>query len=381
MTVHISYRFLCTIFFLSAFSPSSGFAYSDHIGEYSVSGRVLDAQTGQSLAGAHVFLEASTIGTVTDEAGAFTLTNLPPGQQHIGVSMIGYTTHSIHVRIESAGGAADHLAIELQPNVYEMEAVTVTAKRNRRWKKQFGAFKRGVIGETHNAGFTTILNPEVLEFKQRHGILYARAAEPLVIDNKALGYRIYYALIHCVMQDKRYQFKGVARFEEMEPRNKRERRLWENNRKASYKGSFKHLLQTLAFVESVDEIEAQGFQISLADASSNSSSRRKKGKKLSETSLASLVHNTERGYERQLQFDGQMVVSYPGEVEHFRGNTYYSDSGRHMEPQVTSLHFRKDSVRFHTEGFLIDAYNITIQGYMGRERLADMLPLDYVYVD
>ena len=139
--------------------------------------------------------------------------------------MIGYAPF---VQVVHAGtGVQPAMRIGLQPSVYEMDNITVTSRRNRRWKKQLASFTKGVIGETTNAAMTSILNPEVLDFTQRNDILLARASEPLVIENNALGYRIYYSLIHCIVQDQRYQFKGVARFEEMEPRNRREMRKME----------------------------------------------------------------------------------------------------------------------------------------------------------
>ncbi len=41
-------------------------------------GRVVDAETGEPLAGAHVFLAGSTRGTTTDRDGRYRLAHCPP---------------------------------------------------------------------------------------------------------------------------------------------------------------------------------------------------------------------------------------------------------------------------------------------------------------
>ncbi len=57
-------------------------------------GRVVDAETGDPLAGAHVFLASSTLGTTTDRDGRYRLAHLPPGLHEIAASMLGYEHQS-----------------------------------------------------------------------------------------------------------------------------------------------------------------------------------------------------------------------------------------------------------------------------------------------
>ncbi|MDR2764605.1 MAG: mucoidy inhibitor MuiA family protein, partial [Tannerella sp.] len=62
-----------------------------------VSGRVLDATTGEPLPGATVMINGSTIGTVTDVSGHYAL-SLPAGGGDLQVSWIGYRTKITPVR-------------------------------------------------------------------------------------------------------------------------------------------------------------------------------------------------------------------------------------------------------------------------------------------
>ena len=358
--------------FLLSFSP---FCLADELLSVSTElvGRVYDVETGEPLSGAHVFLHASTLGTVTDSTGEFRLKGIPPGRQQIGASMMGYFPYSTIVEVSR--NHTGSLNIGMSPAVHELDGVTVTSRRNRRWRKQLKTFTREVIGETPNASFAKILNPEVLDFDQRDGILSASAPEPLIIENKALGYRVHYSLIHCMVRNGHSQFKGVARFEEMKSRNKRKAQEWKRNRQLAYQGSLKHLLRILASAESMQEIEAHGFKLAVVPEVSSSKKEVQRALKNAETTPESLVQPIETEYERQLQVDGHLLVTYPGELDPNQIDAMYGIS--QPQPQITWLHVKSDSIVFHEEGFLLDAYSMTIEGHMGRERIADMLPLDY----
>ena len=56
----------------------------------SVTGTVIDEDTDEPLVGANVVLENTTVGTITDIDGNFTLGNLPEGEQVLVVSYVGY---------------------------------------------------------------------------------------------------------------------------------------------------------------------------------------------------------------------------------------------------------------------------------------------------
>ena len=320
-----------------------------------------------------MFVPGSAIGTVTDRAGRFALPATFRGPATLGVSMIGYGPLAVRISVKST----EPVHIALQPRVYTLGEVTVTARRNRRWKKQLARFTKEVIGETENARHTRLLNPDVLWFKQRHGFLLAEASEPLVIENRALGYRIYYSLMHCVIEAERSQFKGIIRYEALTPRNAREQRFWEQQRDAAYRGSFKHLLHTLARARSLNDVEAEGFRLALVSEPPRRASALESAFRRQNLTLADLVAPAGRSYEHILQVDAYLLVSYPASMDPVPAGLNsgaYHDAGR----RISSLFVRTDgTVVFHEDGYLYEPYHISIQGDMGRERLADMLPLEY----
>ena len=368
-----SLAFLCFIALLACFSAGS--ASGADPTTYTLKGTVCDNESGEVLAGAHVFLLESTVGTITDDEGQFSLSGLQAGAYKIGISMIGFQAHSFQVDVASESEKVFH--ITLTPQVYELAQVTVTAKQNRRWRKQLGAFKLQVIGDSDNARQTHIVNPEVLDFNQQKDMLLAEAHAPLIIENRALGYRIYYTLVHCALQKDLPQYKGIARFEELEPENNKQRRRWKNNRKTAYKGSFKHLLRTLASKRDMKEIEEEGFHLALAPRFPKTVIAYDKAIQQSRESVHDLVQKSAYENENYLRIENYLLITFTDELEsnrYVRNQLLYA---RDPDVQRSSIELREGSTIFHDKGFLYDAYSVVLHGYMGWERMADMLPIDY----
>lgn len=346
---------------------------------YTLTGTVIDADTGTTLAGAHVFVLESTLGTITDEQGNFSLSGLAAGEIKIGVSMVGFSPYTFAVN--PAKITEQTFKISLTPQVYELDQVLVTAKKNRRWRKQLKVFTHHVIGDTENATKTKIVNPEVLNFVQRKGVIIAEAQEPLIIENNALGYRIHYTLVHCAIQNKRPQYKGIARFEEMEPRNAKEKKRWLKNRDRAYKGSFKHLLRTMASVGTMEEFKKEGFHVAQVNEFPDNIQSYERAIWKNRDPIHALVKKKDAKNENLLHVKNYLLITYSGELE---SNRYVRNHMMHFrEPDVqrSSIELRTDSTVFHDLGYLYDAYSVVLHGYMGWERMAEMLPLDYAPVD
>ena len=96
----------------------------------SVSGVVVDSETGETLIGANVLISGTSIGAQSDLDGQFEIPGLPPGEYDVEVSYIGYlTTRVASVRIESGAGA--RLGIELAPAAIGLDEVVVEAEAAR----------------------------------------------------------------------------------------------------------------------------------------------------------------------------------------------------------------------------------------------------------
>ncbi len=67
--------------------------------KFTLSGYIKDGKNGESLIGATVYKQGSSVGAAANEYGFFSLT-LPKGQHIIGVSLIGYKTFTFSINLE-----------------------------------------------------------------------------------------------------------------------------------------------------------------------------------------------------------------------------------------------------------------------------------------
>ncbi len=119
------YVFLFTIllwFDGAAMDRSENMAYGK------ISGKVFDKTTGETIIGANVILEGTTIGVATGTDGEFVLQNLPVGPASIQVSFISYEPVIIE-KVQVEGGKTTYLDVVLQETKLSLEGVQVTARR------------------------------------------------------------------------------------------------------------------------------------------------------------------------------------------------------------------------------------------------------------
>ena len=63
-----------------------------------VTGKVLSEEDGEVIIGATVVVKGTSIGTVTDENGIFTLTNVPASAKELEISFVGMETEVIKIK-------------------------------------------------------------------------------------------------------------------------------------------------------------------------------------------------------------------------------------------------------------------------------------------
>ncbi|MEM6782668.1 MAG: TonB-dependent receptor [Bacteroidota bacterium] len=87
-------------------------------------GSVVDAETGETLPGAHVFLEDLGLGAITTATGDFAVPNLPTGEYRVRVSYVGYRTVALALSVFPESPALP-IAIRLRPQPFETTSVVV----------------------------------------------------------------------------------------------------------------------------------------------------------------------------------------------------------------------------------------------------------------
>ena len=92
----------------------------------SIKGTVVDSLSGNTLIGANVILEGTSLGMATDNEGRYNIPNVNPGQYIIKVSYIGYEPSSKEIDI--SGDGENEINFNLKFSTVEGKTVVVTAQ-------------------------------------------------------------------------------------------------------------------------------------------------------------------------------------------------------------------------------------------------------------
>ncbi len=218
------------------------FFFSNGFTQQLVEGAVFDYQRKQ-VAGASVYLNNTTIGTITKDDGSFSLI-VPQGNFELIISHIGYKTRKENLNIVNY---TEPLRFVLVPETNILDEVVLKPTiYNQEWRNNLAVFKNTFLGRTRLAKTCELLNPKVLHFEtdKKTGSLSAVTREPLKIKHKGLGYIIEYDLVDYLLQNRKLTYLGYSKYQEL-PGGKRKQRRWQKNRRIAYLGSRMHLVRSL----------------------------------------------------------------------------------------------------------------------------------------
>jgi TonB-dependent SusC/RagA subfamily outer membrane receptor len=101
-----------------------------------VKGTITDAQTGEALVGANVFLERTAFGAATDAKGVYTIQNVLQGNYTLVVSYIGYEPFRQAISVKS--DRTTTLDIKLNASAVTLSGIVVTAIGTRVEREKLG---------------------------------------------------------------------------------------------------------------------------------------------------------------------------------------------------------------------------------------------------
>jgi hypothetical protein len=382
---------------------------------WSISGTIKDNK-GETLPGAGVYLSGYKTATVTDNSGNFVLTNLKPGNYDVLVQMMGYLPYTKNVIISDKNV---NVSIILQENTISLNEVVIQADPNR--DKYINLFKEFFIGRTPNSAKCKLLNPQVLYVKYDgdKNILNVSSNEFLIIENKALGYRLKYLLQHFEYNyDKKIiYYAGLPNFEELKG-SKSKKRTWLANRETAYYGSTQHFFKSLYQGRTKEDgfiinklikiknpnrpedslinkninrfLRAQHGVIRLGSAVNDSLNLWYKIKAMP-SSINTLNRNEVltdtlvRQYYRDLKtmnFNDDLYVMYTKERETVN---YTNLSGQSISRpldvpnyEISVIHLLEAPVNFYASGGILESKSMLFEGFWAYEKIGDMVPMDYI---
>ncbi len=341
-----------------------------------VSGQVRDSSTGLPLQFANVFVNNTTINTVTDAQGKYSLSGISPGTYELVVSYVGYITLNRKIELQSAHNPI--IDFRLEPKEDDLEEIDVTSRMDKKWGRQLKRFEKVFIGNPLDsiAEAAKILNPWVLDFgegKTSDGprYFYATAQEPIQIENTALGYRIMYDLLDFKQTRNGFYYLGLSRFVEMEPSSKDIAELWHENRQRVFFGSTRHLLKTMIERDTTSK-EYQVYELNMFPinhARTNYFSQ-ELGNSLELVPIDSIAKQSSSSGRNLLVSDAML------EAHHIKGtalNSYYRD----VYNPISWLIFKNDSLVVDPNGVPLDPAQLILSGHMAEDRMGRFLPLDF----
>jgi hypothetical protein len=329
-----------------------------------LSGVVFDSNNQQPVFNANVYLEGTTCYTATDTEGKFELRpdNVIPAQ--LVISHIAYQTLLISDPFRFLPDTL--MAEEKSFLIGEVIVRGDTGKYSRQQKLK--AFRRQFLGNSPASKRCTILNEDKIHitFDPKEHILSASSSEPVLIENSYSGYLLHLELKRFEIKYKyeslslahitRVYYEVSVFFEDMAPADKRIQR----RRESIFNGSSVHFLRTLA-----------------AEKTSGRSKY--------------VLHNENTSAERNaLNLKDCFTVTYSLPYRKVRINeaarnitedTYF---GKAYISRLQIVYDKNISYAFFfTKEFLIDKYgnlagfeDIIFTGYMGNQRIADLLPVN-----
>ena len=360
-------------------------AHAQQIPLATLTGTVTDDSTGVPLAGAHVFVASSMQGTTTDDQGRYRIEGVPIGALRLYATTLGYEPEAKDVVLREGGLQLFHF--KLKRTALELPEVTVEAKDDPAWRRRLERFITLFIGETPNAAETEILNPYVLDFEQTAGVFKARAAEPLVIENRALGYRVQYFLKDFMAWSGSTRWDGEPLFEEMVPEDAAQAAMWEANRRRAFMGSFRHFALALLG----GQVKEQGFLTystpafdvrSAAGAAGEATPMQAAGfdvKQRFPIEPDEIFEPSENPNEVVLDFHGAVEIIYQGELEDPAYLEWRGSGRRGSKPkyQKSWIQLQEGPAVLDYKGDLAGPYSVIFFGYYAFERIADTVPREF----
>lgn len=308
---------------------------------------------------ASVYLTRTTVGSFTNAKGAFSLTVPSDGTYELNCSCIGYKTHS---QIIQADGSHIKINMQLQKYTVLIKEIMVKGKDPNR-PQNYTQFLKCFIGNTENAASCTIENQTdlILYRDTINNNLIAFSMKPLIITNSSFGYKIIYDLEHFQynLNTRHLRFSGKCYFQDISNQK------WENsrtkrNRSNAYYGSRMHFLRAL-FNNSLNQ-ESFAIYNTRLDSTGN-------WLKIPNTLHETDLRRTLSPESMTLYHANPIAISY---------KNYELDSKGYSLKEYSSLILFADSLLVYKNGYYTDSYNLSWGGNMAVDRIAEMLPYDFI---
>lgn len=311
---------------------------------------VYDNQSGQAIRDVHLIVTNSSVSTVTDDIGAYVLSERDILGQDVIFSHINYELLTFTVDL----GTRLPDTIFLEPSSLKLEEVVVSAGRTndkaKRMKKlKYDMFMSDDVRINRFFKRCKIQNDEVIFFEEKDKGLIASSNGLVELHNAYLGYDLYFILEKYWKKGDNAQLNGKATFRETKA-SATEVAKYLARRETLYEMSMPKFLGHLLS----GSIEQSSFRVFVQDPINP-----EKGhfELLEAESYRDFVLSTD--VEDVYAFICPSVVEV---VNGGRSSTIYSESG---------------VILFNSSGVLLNSSELKIEGYWARLSVTELLPNNF----
>nr|WP_287936531.1 carboxypeptidase-like regulatory domain-containing protein [Algoriphagus sp.] len=337
-------------------------------------GTVREKGSGLPLPFANVFISNTTLGKATDKDGKFRISGDLPQEIEVVASFVGYITEV--KKISTHGKAEIQVEFDLAINESNLTEVQLKARRDKNWEREFRRFEEVFLALPDDPfkPKIEITNPWVVDFEKvkvqgAPNYVKATAQEPLKIINQALGYEVDYYLQEFRVSRGGSRFYGQVFYESMEDDSLNGE--WSALRDENYYQPIRFLNQVIllnsrdtahfrlyhALPERMDRIRTndltQEIGVSINRIAADSILRRPMG-------------------------DGTFRIFLPGRMEvHHVDKLWRNDYYTNVYHAISWIVAPEGFYDVDRNGLLINPTQLILSGYLGRQRMARILPLDF----
>lgn len=335
--------------------------------QVTISGKVVDSASNEPLAGASVFAQNTTLGTVTDKEGNFSL-QLKSGGYELIISFTGYQSQEF--RITDNRNQDVRIGLIKEDRTLSEVVIQSSNEVMDGWEKYGDFFISHFIGATPFAEKCIIQNKDSLRFfyYRRSDKLKVLATEPLIITNDALGYDLRYQLDSFVYYYKTdlSSYRGTCLFTE-KLGTVSQAMVWKANREKAYFGSRMHFMRSVYD----STLKQDGFNVDILDENNK-------------TKFSRLLNPLDKRYYTVIDSLDEVELYYPQKIsvtytKATPENEYLKQYGLPMDVGVQISYIDiLNPITIKQNGYYYDQRDWINQGYWSWKNLADLLPYDYL---
>jgi len=338
-----------------------------------IEGKILDLKTQESLPGATVYLDGTSIATITDGEGNFRL-NIQNSSATLVVSFVGYLTFKLDNPSQYAN---KKLKIQLTEEAIDLDEVVIGKGPFSR-KQMMQVFRAQFLGESKAGSSCTIENEDdiVLYYDVSNNTLNASSRNPLRIQNKYLNYYINFDLEDFKIE---YNFKSLQKYNQVRSyfsgttfyKELKESKNAAQRRKEVFYGSAQHFAYTLAH-EAWDKegisLFVNGFKVKPNDYFQVKDTLGVKKVMLIKEPQKSVPSVTVREHQGRIT-----ATADQSKAKWVKTNFNVLDKNN----KQSVVEFIDKVIFIDATGNYTPVYGILFGGYIGSLKAGDMLPIDY----